>query len=201
MKMVFIYGILACALLVFASPPLWAAPVPCVGSDLQTIEAARSDAAGSLKGVVNFLNASDTNTLALLKKWFGANDGSTASKVRGVFQRALDYINAVKFMCIYDNDGSLAKEIHLPNGSVEIIDPGQQRPWVRAPDRHIRRLYWVGLLFSACRRIQEQIRHPDSRAHSLLARWSNRRYLLWQSRLPGAGRKPSRRRTTKRGQL
>jgi hypothetical protein len=97
-----------------------AAPAACRPSDLEIATRAQSDAKDTLQAVINFLKGNDQNTKALLLRWFGRNDGPTAVKVSGIYGRSAQWMNAVSFNCLYENDGSNMKDVVTPTGIIRV---------------------------------------------------------------------------------
>jgi Lysine-specific metallo-endopeptidase len=101
-----------------------ATPAPCAPSDLQIASAARLDAEGTLKGVINFVRGNDKGTEALLLRWFGSSDGSTATKVAGVFGRSAQWLSTASFYCLYQNDGSIMDDVKTAAGTIRVDASG-----------------------------------------------------------------------------
>jgi hypothetical protein len=124
--------------------PALAGAEPCRSTDLTAAEAARHDAEGSLKAIVNYLDGGDTRTADLLKRWFGTDDLSARQAVRGTLKRSADWISSIIFYCLYANDGTLIEEFQTPTGSIIVDGSGDTYAYVNPGD--MSRVY-LGLRF------------------------------------------------------
>jgi len=114
------YGFLLSLIVVFGAGTACASSAPCKSSDLQVAKRAQSDAEGSLQSVINFIKEHDTKTKTLMLRWFGSNDQSTADKVSGMFERSRQWLQSVKFSCLYQNDGSYVEDVDTPSGAIRV---------------------------------------------------------------------------------
>ena len=71
---------------------------------------------------LNFLNGQDTNSVQLVKRWFGRNDQATVNQVVSVLSRTADWVGKVSLYCLYSNDGSLVEAVNAPDGSIVLTD-------------------------------------------------------------------------------
>ena len=97
-------------------------PVPCTGSDLSSATTAQSDAKGSLDSAIHFLAGGDAKTLQLVARWFGQADPASLDKVTAVLSQTSDWVSKVALYCIYENDGTLVKQVQAPDGSITLVD-------------------------------------------------------------------------------
>lgn len=116
----------------------------CRSTDLTAAEAARHDAEGSLKAIVNYIDGGDTRTADLLKRWFGADDLNARQIVRSTLKRSADWVSSISFYCLYSNDGTLIEELQTPTGSIIVDISGDIYAYVNPSD--MSRVY-LGLRF------------------------------------------------------
>jgi hypothetical protein len=98
-----------------------AAPVLCNGSDKTMAEAARYTARAQIDLAIKALDKDDSKAKAAMVRWFGKDDAAAIDTVKGVLSRSSGWTNAVKFYCLYSNDGKHL-EAEKPSAPAIIID-------------------------------------------------------------------------------